>query len=182
MTKTSTLLDPKKFDLTRFADLLALRVPIVGEGPLRFDGFHAGVLQSLAPATPYEHVIAEHLIAIEWELMQHRRMREKSLRGLIREAIKGAVKRKHYSDYNLVLDADWDEHVEAGGNKDDWEAPFPFDSQAAHAAGEDLAARAVSSAPDVQEGAYDEILQLGMDPLDLMGEAYLSWEGPVLHH
>jgi len=38
--------------------------------------FHAGLTQSLAPATPYEAVLAESLISIEWELLQHRRMHE----------------------------------------------------------------------------------------------------------
>ena len=83
MPKNLTLPDPTRFGLERFADLLPARDHITGEDPGSFDGFHEGLMQSLAPLTPYEGVIAENLIAIEWELVQHRRMRDVGLRAII---------------------------------------------------------------------------------------------------
>jgi hypothetical protein len=71
--------------------------------------------------------------------------------------------------------------VEDGGDEGDWE-PTPFDSDAAEAAGEDLAVRAMSRDLEAQASAYDEVRALGMDPVDIMGEAYRSRNWSVTHH
>lgn len=172
---------PTAFGLESFADLLPVRDPIPGEDPGSFATFHAAMMASLGPATPYECVIAENLIAIEWELAQHRRMRDASLRDIIRQAICKAVVRQKDAEHDAVLDEDWERHVEAGGDEDDWE-PTSFDREAAEAAGDDLAARAVSSDLEAQTRAYEEVSALGMDPVEIMGEAYRSRDWSVIHH
>ena len=149
------------------------RAPIAGEDPGSYDAFHAGMVETLVPCTPYEQVIADNLIGIEWELVQHRRMRE---------AICEAVCRQHRERHEAALEAAWQGHVEAGGTKDDGKKPV-FDAEAARQAGAHLAARAVSRNPEKQMDAQAEIAALGMDPVELMGEAYRSHErGVAAHH
>ena len=91
MPDTLTTSDPADFGLTRFSDLLPAREHIIGEDPGSFDRFRESMTRALAPMTPYEHVIAENLIAIEWELIQHRRMRDAGLRRIMSDAIRKAV-------------------------------------------------------------------------------------------
>ncbi len=144
MSNDLTPPDPTRFGLTSFADLLPARDHIVGEDPGSFDGFHDGMMRSLIPSTPYECVVAENLIAIEWKLVQHRRMRDVGLRQSIRENIQAAVINRQESHCDSRLDTAWDAHVAVGGSEDDWKPPFDFDQDAAVAEGEDLAKRAVS--------------------------------------
>ena len=175
-------LSPVALGLDRFARSLPARAPIAGEDPGSYDAFHAGMVETLVPCTPYEQVIADNLIGIEWELVQHRRMREASLRRIMREAICEAVCRQHRESHEAALEAAWQGHVEAGGTKDDWKKPA-FDAEAARQAGAHLAARAVSRNPEKQMDAQAEIAALGMDPVELMGEAYRSHErGVAAHH
>lgn len=172
---------PTAFGLDSFADLLPTRDPIPGEDPGSFSTFHAAMMASLGPATPYECVIAENLIAIEWELAQHRRMRDAGLRDIIRQAICKAVVRQKDAEHDAALDAAWERHVAAGGDEDDWE-PTSFDRDAANTAGEELATRAMSREPDEQASAYEEVSALGMDPVEIMGEAYRSHDRSITKH
>src|SRR6056297_2140413 len=109
---------PTAFGLKSFADLLPTRDPIPGEDPGSFQTFHAAMMASLGPATPHECVIAENLVAIEWELAQHRRMRDAGLRNIMRQAICNAVVRQKDAEHDAMLDAAWDRHVEAGGGEE----------------------------------------------------------------
>lgn len=169
------------FGLETFADLLPGRAPIPGEEPGSFETFHAGMMASLAPATPYECIIAENLIAIEWQLVQHRRMRDANLREIIRNAICEAVVHQREAAYSAARDEAWDRHLEAGGDKDDWQFSR-FDGDAAEEAGEHLAARAMSRDPEVQARACDEVSALGMELVDIMGEAYRSLDSSMFDH
>ena len=172
---------PTAFGLDSFTDLLPIRGPIPGEDPGSFQTFHAAMIASLGPATPYECVIAENLVAIEWELAQHRRMRDAGLRDKIRQAICKAVIRQKDAEHDADLDEAWDRHVAAGGDEDDWE-PTRFNREAAEAVGEDLATRAMSRDPGAQARAYEEVRALGMDPIEIMGDAYRSHDRSVTHH
>lgn len=129
-------------------------------------------MRSLAPLTPYEGVIAEDLIAIEWELLQQRRMREARLRQMLREAICKAAMAGLEARHEAALVTHYEAHIKKGGTEDNWKAPFSFDVEAAEEEAEDLAARAISRELGVQRAAHEEITALGMDPVDLMGEAY----------
>jgi hypothetical protein len=130
--------DPQRFNLESFAAVLPQRETIIGEDPVSWEAFHSGMRQSLKPRTPYEAVIAENLIAIEWELLQHRRMREAALRKAIRRAIRTAA----------------------------------ANANSAPEFATDLADRAVSTDEAVRDYAYQQISGFGMEPVELMGEAY----------
>ena len=174
--------NPARFNLASFADLLPSRAPIIGEDPRSFEGFHNGMMQSLLPMTPYEGVIAENLIAIEWELLQHRRMRDAGLRRMVRDRVSKAVVKREEAAHDAKLDAAWEAHEADGGTEGDWKDPFTFDEEAARAAGQTLAQNAVSRDPDTFQAACAEIEGLGLDVLDLMSRAYRSFEASVTKH
>ena len=182
MTTDLTSPDPARFNLASFADLLPRRAPIIGEDPGSFEGFHAGMMQSLLPMTPYEGVIAENLISIEWELLQHRRMRDAGLRRVVRDRVSKAVVKREEAAHDAKLYEAWDAHEAQGGTEDDWEDPFAFDGEAARVAGQTLAQNAVSRDPDTFRVACAEIEGLGLDVVDLMSRAYRSYEASVTKH
>ena len=164
--------DPSRFGLTSFAELLPARDHILGEDPGSFDGFRGGMMQSLVPVTPYEGVIAENLVAIEWELLQHRRMRDAGLRKVIRNHIRHAVIRREQAAHERALDQAFDLHEARGGTNEDWEEPFSFDEEAAERKGDALAAKADPARPEGFTAACSEIEELGLNPVELMGAAY----------
>lgn len=174
--------DPARFGLVSFADMLPGRDPIIGEAPGSFARFHEGMMRALTPFTPYECVIAENLIAIEWELLQRRHMRDASLRAIIREEVGQAVMARERALHEERLDAAWHEHVQQGGDAEDWTPSFRFDTDAAEALANELAARSVSPDPDIQAAVHAEIVDMGLDPVALMSAAYLKSYSPALRH
>jgi len=163
---------PEPFGLESFAEFLPKRDPILGEDPGSFGGFHYGMMRSLTPFTPYECVLAENLIAIEWELLQHRRMRDAGLRRKIREEVRSAVMDRERGKHKADIDSAWEEFIEAGGDEDEWEDPFEFDEVAAEDAAVILAARTISPNRDIQAEACRKLFELGIAPVDLMSRAY----------
>jgi hypothetical protein len=163
MPKDLTITPPTAFGLKSFADLLPARDPIIGEDAGSFDRFHRAMVASLGPTTPYECVVAENLIAIEWELTQHRRMRDASLRQIIQSAI-----------FDAFVSFKQDEHVQQSEGE--------FDNRAVEEEAKDLVERALSSDAKVQAKAYGELNALGMDPVEIMGEAYSTHERSVTYH
>jgi len=174
--------DPARFNLTSFADLLPVRDHIIGEDQGSFDGFHAGMTHSLAPLTPYEGVIAENLIAIEWELLQHRRMRDASLRKIIRVSILAAVVAREKAANKAAQDEAVDKYAETGGTQFNKIRPLVFDQDAAGIKGLELAQRATSRKPAEFAAACEEIDAMGLSVVDLMGEAYRTDEWSVSKH
>jgi len=168
MGKNITKPDPRDFHLQSFADLVSGKMAIIGEDVGTFGAFRSGLLASLTPMTPYECVIAENLIAIEWELLQQRRMREASIRAALLQALKYAVKDRWKAEYEASLDRLWVDHVSQGGSQDDFEINEAFDEEGAIDAAKELFARATSKDPTQREGAYAAITELGSDPVDLM--------------
>ena len=117
-------------------------------------------------------MIAENLVQIEWELLQHRAMREACLLRSIRPAIGTAIKEQKRTEYEEALDEAWDKHVGKGGGEDDWEVSFEFDEEGADEAADELVTRVMSRDPQVQTAAYAEIAELGLSPLELLSEAH----------
>ena len=174
--------DPKRFGLTSFADLLAARAPMLGEVPGSYAAFHAGLMGALTPFTPYECVMAENLVAIEWELVQHRRMRDADLRRGLREAVERAARDWEDEQRDQALDAAGEAFLAAGGSEEAWEEPAEFSRSAAVHRAADLADRAVSGDPDVQAAAQTELAQKGLSPLDLMSAVYTDYRVNGQHH
>ena len=182
MTTDLTPSNPARFNLASFADLLPSRAPIIGEDPGSFEGFHNGMMQSLLPMTPYEGVIAENLIAIEWELLQHRRMRDAGLRKVVRDRVSKAVVKREEAAHEANLEEAWYAHEAEGGTEDDWEDPLEFDEDAALELGQSLAQNAVSRDPDTFQAACAEIEGMGLDVVELMSEAYVGYKTAVTKH
>lgn len=178
--------DPRDFGLANFADLLSSRAPIPGEEPHSFDTFRRGLLASLRPAIAYECVVAEKLVAIEWELLQRRRMREASLRKTISEAIfKSAMscaRAIHNAEVNEARDEHWDEFIAAGGDGEDWDDPYPFDQDTAEERVAKLVDDVLSSDAAAQAAAHQALTDMGVDLLSLMGAAYADTFGEALRH
>jgi hypothetical protein len=162
MSRDLTPPDPKRFGFASFADLLPKRAPILGEEPEGFEAFRDGLRGALAPLTAYECVLAENLIAIEWELLQQRRMRDASLRQTLRVSIAEAVVAVEQSRQGKTARA--------------------VDDVAARAKAEALAERAVSNDPEVQAAAQAELVELGLLPIELMSGAYGKPHGPAQRH
>jgi hypothetical protein len=47
-----------------------------GEDQTAYEGFRAAILGKLAPSTPYEQIVAEKILALEWEQVRRRETRE----------------------------------------------------------------------------------------------------------
>ena len=181
MANDITPIDPARFGLASFAEILPRRLRIVGEDHDSFETFHAGLMRSLAPMTPYECVVAENLVRIEWDLVQHGRMKEAALRRHTHEAIRDAFIALRRQAHGRKQDEAWTRHLDAGGSEEDW-APEPFDDVEAEEIGEHFARLAVSDDAKARRGVEDEITRLGLSPLDLMSEAYASAESHAHWH
>ena len=182
--KTGTALahpEPARFGLASFMDLMPGKEPLPGQATSAFAPFKEGLLQALAPATPYEAVIAENLIALEWELMQHRRMRDRVLAGEVAEKIVEAYLHARHARHEEELDAEWDAWIAAGKDEDDFQ-DRPFDPGAACEEGKALAARAVARDPEIVAAAEAEIAALGMDVLALLAEIYVGMSNASRFH
>ncbi|TNC60673.1 hypothetical protein [Rubellimicrobium roseum] len=181
MARRKALPKPQDFGFTTFAQIFSDRASIPGETPGSHESFHAAMMRTLMPFTPYEMVIAENLIAIEWELLQHRRMRDQSIRAAIQTAVCGAVVAKYKAAHKAEMKAALQEWCAAGNRAYDF-SEEPFDQNAAAATGEDLAQRCIDPDLGVQTAAHAEIEKLGLHPLQLMGEAYREPGRSVTYH
>ncbi|ROT98120.1 hypothetical protein [Histidinibacterium lentulum] len=54
------------------------------------EALREALLNDLNPATPYERVLAENIIGLEWEAYRYRRMRDSMIRNRFRELAAGA--------------------------------------------------------------------------------------------
>jgi len=181
MSNDLTPPSPDRFGLSSFAELLSARPPILGEEPHTYEGFRDGLMRALTPFTPYECVVAENLVAIEWELYQQRRMREAALRKELYGTVHRALMAQERFRHEVALDAAWEAHAAAGGDADDWEED-EFDEYAATARARDLAARATSEDPDTQADAEADLAQMGLSTVSLMSEAYAKRSGAAARH
>lgn len=182
MSKDLTPHGPEHFGLSTFAELLSSRTPILGEEPGSFEQFREGLMLSLIPFTPYECVVAENLVAIEWELFQQRRMRDTALRKALRQSVYDAVMSLEEYHHDKALDAEWQRFIAAGGDEDEWVDPFEFDKAAAEEKADDLAERATSQEPDVQATALNDLVEMGISPVDHMSKAYGMTYGDAPRH
>ena len=145
MARSSVPADPLDFGLASFADVLPKRDTIPGEAAGSFVVFQAQLMHTLTPFTPYEFVVAENLISIEWEILQHRKMRERCLRNLLGKEIAKELARLRGYD----------------GKREGAEPP-------------DLPKRALDPNPEIASKAHQELEEMGIDLLDLMGKSLSS--------
>lgn len=172
MSKKLVVLDPREFQLDSFGDLVSVKIAIVGEEAGTYEIFRSGLLSSLLPMTPYECVIAENLIAIEWEICQQRRMRDACMREAARIAIEGAMIQQMREENEPERKRRWKEYLSDGGDKPDWNGAESSEKEAAKTAAYELVARAMSDQHEIRAEAYSQIGSMGLDPIDLMSRAY----------
>jgi len=142
MTKTKqtaiTPRDPADFGLASFLDLLPTRTPLIGQCATSYETFRLGHLRDLQPTTALQCTVCENLIANEWDLMQHRRMRDRvianKLADLVERAAFEALKQAHEDK----LDAELQAWVDAGNEESAWEET-PFNHNDARMDATDLA-------------------------------------------
>lgn len=172
MPEDMKLTDPRRYGLSSFAELLAPRDPLIGEDPGTYEAVHAGLMASLTPMTAYECVIAENLVAIEWEILQHRKLREDLLRQKVHSSVVDAVVDAKRQEHDHALDDTWEVHLKNGGTEDDWEAPTEFDHASAHEFAENLTDRAMEPDMTIRTKAWEELRALGINFTDIMSKAY----------
>ena len=62
------------------------------EDPETHGALRDAILLDLVPATPYEHILAEQLVTLEWEALRHRRLRDSLLLAEYRDQSMGVFK------------------------------------------------------------------------------------------
>ncbi|MEQ3729298.1 MAG: hypothetical protein ABNH38_17985 [Tateyamaria sp.] len=115
-----------------------------------------------------------NLVAIEWEMLQHRRMRDAGVRAVMRKKICTAVVNREEAAHKAAVAEALDEASDDEDDEEDWEAPPAFDRKAAEENGDALARRADPSNGKEFTAACDEIEALGLDTTELMAEAYAA--------
>lgn len=174
MPKDLKSTDPKRFSLTSFAELLAPRSTIPGQDPDTFEAVRAGIFASLAPMSPYECLIAENIVSIDWELLQHRRKRDHLLRHSVMEGVTVSFLEVARSEHSALLDAEWKRHVEAGGTEKTWNEPPDFDKGAAERRATMLLADAQAPDAAVRSEALHQFEAMGVNLTDILSQAYLA--------
>ena len=71
-------------------DLVPRPMMFPGEDPEAYEGLRQALLHDLAPRSPYQRLLAENLVTVEWEAFRHRRMRDDLIRAKARDLAAGA--------------------------------------------------------------------------------------------
>jgi len=177
--------DPADFGLASFLDLLPTRTPLIGQCATSYETFRLGHLRDLQPTTALQCTVCENLIANEWDLMQHRRMRDRvianKLADLVERAAFEALKQAHEDK----LDAELQAWVDAGNEESAWEET-PFNHNDARMDATDLARGAKSTDREKLAAVETELENLGVDMVALMAAAHedariaiLRFEGDI---
>jgi hypothetical protein len=154
-----------------FHDLLPRRNPILGAAPAFFDDFRASRIASLDPVRDEEMRIAEVLSAVEWDLLQHRRLRDAVLRQSIRVEIVRAVLARHRAGHAPNGAATYGDLVAVDRANDGRGTAVDTAEDTALSAARCLAARAVASDPDLRKAALSEITGFGLEPGEIHAAA-----------
>lgn len=104
------------------------------------------------------------------------------LRRVIRNSIRNAVIRRERVNHQVALEEAFDAHVSRGGSSYNWEEPFSFNEDSAEEKADALASKAEPSRPQEFAAARAEIEELGLTPVELMGDAYQSSSRIVSKH
>lgn len=72
-------------------DLVPPRKMLPGEDKGAYDALRDALLSDLAPATPYQRVLAENLVSLEWEAVRYRNLRDDLLIQRARDAAANVI-------------------------------------------------------------------------------------------
>ncbi len=78
-------------DLVQWRDLIPRLQLTADEDPAEFESIRNALIADLDPGTPYETMLAENLVALEWESFRHRRLREGLLLSALRQEVVGKL-------------------------------------------------------------------------------------------
>jgi len=87
-TKQKTVTSTSRPELLNFLPRMTL---FPGEDENSFEDLHHALMLDLSPATPYETAIAENLIALEWELVRHRKIRDDIIQIEFRKVVTNVI-------------------------------------------------------------------------------------------
>lgn len=173
---------PEAFGFASFSELLAPRHPLLGEDVEDKESFRDGLLATLMPMSPYEATVAENLIAIEWDLYQHRELRRYEMQQTTVTAVTHAFRDALQETYDAEMDAHYDVFVDEGGVRDDWEAPYDFDSDAVAERVADVVEGVFSVDAERREHAHQAMRSIGFDPHEHLSKALTSDYGRAPRH
>lgn len=110
-----------------------------------FDALHEALFSDLDPGTAYEALIAEQIVALEWDALRHRRLRDTLLLAECRDLAVGAFHNGRIGrDYSLDKGSD----------------------------AEKLANKLVSNSAKARATAAMALSERGVRPEEIMAEAY----------
>jgi alkanesulfonate monooxygenase SsuD/methylene tetrahydromethanopterin reductase-like flavin-dependent oxidoreductase (luciferase family) len=173
MSNTHVTADSSQMSFAEFFDAIAARAPIYGEHPDSHRQFRHAIMSSLKPFTPYERAVAENLVAIDWEILQKRRMMDALTRQAIEQLLAEVALKYAKEQHERDLDAAWDAFEDSGGTEHDWD-PEPFDKERATRNARELSNKALSLNPDTAAAAFRTLHDMGVDAVLVMGEAHLK--------
>jgi hypothetical protein len=107
-------------------------------------------------------------------MLQHRRMRRACISEVTRQSVRKAVFDQREAAHKAEVAEANAAHVEAGGTDADWRPHDDFNADAARIVGQSLAGRATAPDRKLQAKAYKAIKALGLNPVELMSQAYAS--------
>ncbi len=172
---------PERYGMRSFLDLLPRREALPGQDSANFEEFRHQLIRCLAPTTAYECLTADNLIALEWELLQHRRMRDRSLANDLRDKIIEAYVAFRRARHEDDLDAEYDAWVDAGNPAETFEERV-FAQFSAQRDGAVLAAQALDPDREAAREAEETLTTLGMDTLSALAEIHASWASNANYH
>jgi len=87
---------PKTSSDTARAELLQNLLPtqlLPDEDPETYGALRDAIFLDLMPGTPYERILAEQLVTLEWEALRHRRLRDSLLMAEFRDQSMGVFQK-----------------------------------------------------------------------------------------
>lgn len=70
-------------------ELVLRPILLPDETPATYDGLREALIRDLAPVTPYECMLAENLVQLEWERIRHRLLRDSLVKAKARDLVIG---------------------------------------------------------------------------------------------
>lgn len=127
------------------SDLIQTTQLFPDENRTTYEALREMLFSDLTPGTPYEHVIAQNLVDLEWEAMRHRRFRDQLI----------------LSEYKNV----------AAELVDKSASPLGI-SLGPSQADRELALNSVSSDPEVRAAAEQHLADRNISPSEILAKAY----------
>lgn len=77
-----------------------------------FDALRQGLFEELVPGTPYERCVVESILALEWDMQRHRRLRDNLLKSRFRTLLQRVLETGNPQSTLFSLHENFSEEVE----------------------------------------------------------------------